>query len=70
MEVTNIDSKYKDEFDGLVSDMEARIKKLREHDASGVKGPTSEKRDSIESDDEEEAVKKIVEKVHFSITST
>lgn len=73
MEQTGIDTKYTDELDGLISDMEARMHKLKGSNpgsqgpnpgsqGSTVQSPTAIQ-ENDESDDEEETVKKIVEKI-------
>lgn len=59
MEETKIDSQYKDEFDALVNDMESRVQKLKGNTSSNTKP----EKELPESEDEEEIVKKIVEKV-------
>ena len=68
MEQTSIDSKYTDEFDGLISDIEARMNKLK-GDNPGTPSTTAQTSTAIpiddESEDEETTVKKIVEKVSF-----
>lgn len=72
MEQTNIDTKYTDEFDGLISDIEARMHKLKGSDP-GSQSSTAQSPTAItineESEDEETTVKKIVEKVSFRSVS-
>lgn len=63
MEQTNIDTKYTDEFAGLISDIEVRVQKLKGTDPVPQVSTQIQKNDESESDDEEETVKKIVEKV-------
>lgn len=64
MEQTNIESKYKNEFDDMIKDMESRMNKLK-----GINSSSSKERDLVkstedaESENEEESVRKIVEKV-------
>nr|XP_021186358.2 abscission/NoCut checkpoint regulator isoform X1 [Helicoverpa armigera] len=59
MEQTNIDTKYQDEFDSLVHDIETRITKLKgTTPTKPVDNPQTE-----DSDDEETTVKKILEKI-------
>lgn len=66
MAQTNIDAKYKDEFDELVSDIESRLQKLKGSSTSGPAEPTSSmSNEKVE--DEDEIIKKIIEKV-LSIT--
>ncbi|KAI5631156.1 FYVE zinc finger domain-containing protein [Phthorimaea operculella] len=61
LEQVSVDTKYKDEFDGLINNMESRLGKLKGIDAAGGSG-TSSKPVEMESEDEEETVKKIIEK--------
>lgn len=63
MEQASIDTKYKNEFDGLITDMETRMNNLRGTKASGSEGPNSGMSPEVESENEEETVKKIVEKM-------
>lgn len=60
MEQTKIDNTYKDEFDTLVNDMEARLQKIK--GSNSIKLSSSQEQQS-ENEDEEETVKKIIEKV-------
>ncbi|KAJ2953366.1 hypothetical protein O0L34_g956 [Tuta absoluta] len=61
LEQVSVDNKYKDEFDGLISDMESRLGKLKGTDAACSSG-TNSKPVEVESEDEEETMKKIIEK--------
>lgn len=63
MEQTKIDTKYTDEFDGRISDIEARMNKLKGSNPGSQGTPTIIKND--DSDDEEAIVNKIVEKVYL-----
>lgn len=72
MEQTNIESKYKNEFDDMIKDMESRMNKLK-----GINSSSSKEHDLVkstedaESENEEESVRKIVEKVFkFFFTGT
>lgn len=62
MEQTNMDTKYNDEFDNLVKDMESRLGKLKNVATTSNPVKTAE-RPISESEDEESAVRKIVDKV-------
>ncbi|XP_045776872.1 abscission/NoCut checkpoint regulator [Maniola jurtina] len=62
MEQGNIDKKYGDEFDGLVSDIEARLQKLKGSQSSGPDQVVSQDKND-NSEDEEETIKKIIEKM-------
>ncbi|KAJ0173582.1 hypothetical protein K1T71_010731 [Dendrolimus kikuchii] len=66
MEQTNIDKKYKNEFDQLVNDMESRMEKLKGVNPSNVQNTKIQEND--ESEDEEERIKKILEKVKTEVT--
>ncbi|XP_026760661.2 abscission/NoCut checkpoint regulator [Galleria mellonella] len=59
MEQTKIDNTYKDEFDTLVNDMEARLQKIK--GSNSIKLSSSQEQQSENED--EETVKKIIEKV-------
>lgn len=61
MEKTTIDTKYQNELDGIFSDIEMRMQKLKGND-NKESVPVN-----IESEDEEETVKKIVEKVKAEV---
>lgn len=63
MAQTNIDAKYKDEFDELVSDIESRLQKLKgsSTSTSGPAGTTSSMNNE-KVEDEDEIIKKIIEK--------
>lgn len=67
LEQTQIDSKYKDELDSLISDMEARMQKLKGAPPEKGAGVSITKEpgvpSQIETEDEEESVRKIVEKI-------
>ncbi|KAJ8723867.1 hypothetical protein PYW07_007847 [Mythimna separata] len=63
MEQTNIDTKYTDEFDGLISDIEARMQKLKGNNPASQEPAQILKKDESESEDEETTVRKIVEKI-------
>lgn len=57
-----MDTKYNDEFDNLVKNMESRLGKLKNTEAISEPAKTAERPES-ESEDEESAVRKIVDKV-------
>ncbi|XP_026494238.2 abscission/NoCut checkpoint regulator isoform X1 [Vanessa tameamea] len=59
MAQSHIDTKYKEEFDVLVNDIETRLQKLKGTYTSGQKKP-SVTENNEKSDDEEEIVKKII----------
>lgn len=69
LENTAIDCKYKDEFDSVINLMEARLQKLKGAnvipEASGSQSvpSSSTQAQACESEDEEESVKKIIDKV-------
>ncbi|KAJ8714077.1 hypothetical protein PYW08_007697 [Mythimna loreyi] len=63
MEQTNIDTKYTEEFDGLIGDIEARMQKLKGDNPASQDPAPIQKNDESESEDEETAVKRIVEKI-------
>lgn len=65
MEKVNIDTKYKDEFEGLVSDIENRLQKLKETSAGGQEKVTTASDSDDQSDNEEKLLKKIIEEVRF-----
>lgn len=62
MEETKMDKNYKDEFDHLVSDIESRLQNLK-GSASKENVPQQSSKSIDDSEDEEETVKKILEKV-------
>lgn len=57
-----MDTKYNDEFDNLVTGMESRLDKLKNAEGTSKPAETAERPES-ESEDEESAVRKIVDKV-------
>lgn len=57
-EQANIDSKYKNEFDELISNLESRVQKLK-----GSNPISTQKPEVMESEDEEDTIKKIIQKV-------
>lgn len=57
-----MDTKYNVEFENLVKDMESRLGKLKNAGATSEPVKTAERPES-ESEDEESAVRKIVDKV-------
>ncbi|XP_047536745.1 abscission/NoCut checkpoint regulator isoform X1 [Vanessa atalanta] len=59
MAQSNIDTKYKEEFDVLVNDIETRLQTLKGTSTSGQKKPAATE-DNEKSDDEEEIIKKII----------
>ncbi|XP_046971176.1 abscission/NoCut checkpoint regulator [Vanessa cardui] len=61
MAQSNIDTKYKEEFDDLVSDIETRLQKLKGTSTSGHK-KLSLTENNEKSDDKEEIMKKIIQK--------
>ncbi|CAH2094558.1 unnamed protein product [Euphydryas editha] len=61
MAQSNIDTNYKEEFDGLVNDIETRLQKLKASSISGS-AETTTSMSNDKSDDEEEIIKKIIEK--------
>ncbi|XP_052744023.1 abscission/NoCut checkpoint regulator isoform X2 [Bicyclus anynana] len=63
MEQGTIDKKYEDEFDGLVSDIEGRLQRLKGAKSSDQDKVNSQQENNDNSEDEEETVKKIVAKV-------
>lgn len=63
MAQTNIDAKYKDEFDELVSDIEIRLQKLKGSSTFEPAGTTSSMNNE-KVEDEDEIIKKIIEKVN------
>lgn len=69
MDQTNMDAKYNDEFDNLVKGMETRLGKLKNAEATSKTAKTAEKPEN-ESEDEESAVRKIVEKVKICNSTT
>ncbi|XP_032521015.2 abscission/NoCut checkpoint regulator [Danaus plexippus] len=62
MDETKMDKNYKDEFDHLVSDIESRLQNLK-GPASKENVPQQSSKSIDDSEDEEETVKKILEKV-------
>ncbi|KAM3960545.1 abscission/NoCut checkpoint regulator [Aphomia sociella] len=61
MEQTKLDNNYKDEFDTLVSDMDGRLQKLK--GANTIKPSSTLEQQASDNEDEEDTVKKIIEKV-------
>ncbi|CAD0203957.1 unnamed protein product [Chrysodeixis includens] len=59
LEQTSIDTRYNDEFNGVISDIEGRMQRLK----GGTSTPPNSKDQNVESEDEEGAVNKIVEKI-------
>lgn len=63
MEQTKIETKYKDEFDDLVRNMETRMQKLKGANPSNVQNIKNPENSESEDEDEEKTIKKILEKV-------
>ncbi|XP_059053235.1 abscission/NoCut checkpoint regulator-like [Achroia grisella] len=61
IEQTKIDSTYKDEFDTLVNEMEVRLQRVKSGNC--IKPSGSQEQQASKTEDEEDAVKKIVEKM-------
>ncbi|XP_053613773.1 abscission/NoCut checkpoint regulator isoform X2 [Plodia interpunctella] len=62
MAQAQIDGQYKDEFDALVSDMEMRVQKLKDSSLA-TKTKNDPAKEASDSEDEDEIIKKIVEKI-------
>lgn len=69
MEQTGIDTKYQNEFDGIINSIESRVQKLKgsEPAPAGVAQSKPEEK-SDESEDEETTVKKFIEKIKKEAT--
>ncbi|CAH1637799.1 unnamed protein product [Spodoptera littoralis] len=69
IEQTGIDTKYQDEFDGIISSIESRVQKLKGSKPAPVAVAQSKPEEkSDESEDEETSVKKIIEKIKKEAT--
>lgn len=69
MEQTGIDTKYQNEFDGIINSIESRVQKLKGSEGAEGSAPagvaqSKPEEKSDESEDEETTVKKIIEKVN------
>ncbi|CAH0728490.1 unnamed protein product, partial [Brenthis ino] len=67
MEKANIDTKYKDEFEGLVSDIENRLQKLKSTSAGEQEKVTTASDTDDQSDNEENLLQKIIEEAKAKV---
>ncbi|XP_026745363.1 abscission/NoCut checkpoint regulator [Trichoplusia ni] len=63
LEQTKIETKYNDEFNEVISDIESRMQKLKGSTGPSAQNSKEDPGQNVESEDEEETVKKIVEKI-------
>lgn len=69
MEQTGIDTKYQNEFDGIINSIESRVQKLKGSEPAPARVAQSKPEEkSDESEDEETTVKKIIEKIKKEAT--
>ncbi|XP_068619126.1 abscission/NoCut checkpoint regulator isoform X2 [Battus philenor] len=66
MEQTKIDSQYKDDFEGTITNIEKRLQSLKDS-SKNTKIITPEPNDNLDSEDEERSINKIIEKVKAEI---
>lgn len=63
IEQAKIETDYKKDFDGIINDIEARVQKLKETTGTSAQS-ASESQGILNSEDEDETLKKIIEKVN------